>query len=154
MTITQQDEEEENTKMLLSFKFLDNTRSEDNLIYERDLLISPKLEAEDKTPFSFAFSGLHDGGAMPIPLPQPSLDEKDRLIAHIFYGHLVDVLKEGKSSVDTKITALSTSQLQTNQQGQADEVLVPVSKKAKISNEEDGYNEEDEEKEEVEEEDK
>jgi hypothetical protein len=132
---------ESNKTKLLSFKFLDNARGEDNLIYMRDLLISPKFEAEDHTPFSFAFSGLHDGGAMPLPLP--SLDEKDRLIAHNFYEHLVDVLKEGKSTIDNKITSLN-SQLQK----EGDEVLVPVSKKAKISKEKEEDNEEDNEEEE------
>jgi hypothetical protein len=146
MTSTKNPGKESNKTMLLSFKFLDNTRGDDkdNLMYMmRDLLISPKFETEDHTPFSFAFSGLHDGGAM--PLPHPSLDEKDRLVAHNFYGHLVDVLKEGKSTIDNKITALN-SQLQK----EGDEI-VPVSKKAKISKEKEEDNEEEEEEKEEEE---
>ena len=114
------------TTVLLSFKFLKGSQVGDDFSSARDLLKDPKHEEADGAPFSFAFSGTHDGGVMPLPKPQS--DETARLAAHDYYGHLVEVLKEGKSAVDSRITGLVIDSL-------------PVAKKAQIE----GLDEEEEE---------
>jgi len=105
------------TTVLLSFKFLKGSQVGDDFSSVLDPLKNPKHEEADGAPFSFAFSGTHDGGAMPLPTPQS--DETARLAAHDYYGHLVEVLKEGKGAVDSRITGLVNDSL-------------PVAKKAKI----------------------
>ena len=132
---------EENPKsktILLSFKFLNESQAGEDLTFARDLLQDPKHEVPDSAPFSFAFSGTHDGGVMPLPRPESS--DTARLKAHNYYGHLVDVLKEGKSAVDSKITSLARVSTDSN---------LPVSKKAKVDKEDDEDEEDGEEEEEM-----
>ena len=119
------------TTVLLSFKFLKGSQVGDDLSSVRDLVKDQqKHEEADGAPFSFAFSGTHDGGAMPLPTPQS--DETAHLAAHDYYGHLVEVLKEGKGAVDSRITGLVNDSL-------------PVAKKAKIEEVDDDEEEAEEE---------
>jgi hypothetical protein len=92
------------------------------ICFERDLSLAPSHEQPDAAPFSFAFSGLHDGGALPLPLPLPlpgqgGCEEEEagegaaRRAAHVHYGHVVGALLEAKRAVDAVITGAGSSSL-------------------------------------------
>lgn len=65
-----------------------------NILIEKNLQTSPPVEIIDDTPYSYNYTGRHDGGPLP-PIP-----------THNIYGHIVEAIKEAKLSVDQEIQKL------------------------------------------------
>jgi hypothetical protein len=127
----------------------------------RNLAHAPSQEQPDETPFSFAFSGRHDGGALPLPLPPPppppppplplplpgeggDVEEAakgaERRAAHGHYGHVVAALLEAKKAVDAVISGAAAAGVEAEGaacEGVAEaggiEVIIAPTKKARTS---------------------
>ena len=77
----------------------------------RNLLAAPRAEAADAAPFSFAFSGRHDGGELPLPAPRAPADggDAERFAAHAHYSHALDALLELKRALDAQLAAAAAA---------------------------------------------
>ena len=62
-----------------------------NVQIHKNLLLPSPIEIIDDTPYSYHYTGRHDGGILP-PIP-----------THNIYGHILEAIKEAKVSVDKEI---------------------------------------------------